>query len=473
MIFTKSMIFVRSKEWVGLLAAIVVMAIAGIILTVLYLVGQHLYRLHQYKKKELADQNLSSRINDHLLHRHPTPQEAFRHAQLDLETSLPQLILHHANFPLTFNRQVEILNNGEALYPRLFKKIEQAKRYVHLLFFIVQDDSLAHQLFDKLAEKSKQGVDVRLLVDGLGSYRLAKGGELHKLEAQGIKCAVFAPLKWHHLPSINFRNHRKIAVIDGQSGFIGGLNVGNEYLHLDPRRGYWRDIHVMIEGESALELERIFATDWYYATGELPAAHKRLSPTIDSEGASSSGSRLILAQVMPSGPDLNRPLTKESYLTVIREAKKRVWLGTPYFIPDQELLMALYAAKRRGVDVKLIVPERTDKRLVYYASFYYFRRLLLAGIPVYLYHKGFYHAKLAVIDEGLVNIGSANLDQRSFKYSFEAGLFIYDESVAQAMIRLYEQDLNACRLLTLDQLRQHPLWMKTATRLACLLSPWL
>lgn len=421
-----------------MLTAILMMAALGIIafgIIFIYFVGQHLFRRHQLKKK-----------------------------QVGTNKKPPSL-------PLDVNRQLEILNNGEELFPRLLKKIEQATRYVHLLSFIVKNDQLAHQLFETMVKKAKEGVDVRLLVDGLGSLKLVRSGVPERLKAQGVKCAVFAPLSWRHLLNINDRNHRKLAVIDGQSAFVGGLNIGREYVHQDPQLGYWRDIHLYIEGESVRKLEQIFATDWQAATGEWP--NREAAAPCPSAPLKGDDPSAILAQVVASGPQENHPLNKESYLSAINRARQRVWLGTPYFVPDQELLAALCSAKKRGVDVQLIVPERTDKTLVHYASFAPLKRLLNTGIPVYLYCKGFYHAKFAVVDDSPIIVGSSNLDQRSFMYSYETDLLIYNRRLAKEAMRLYQSDLKVCRRLTLEELASRPVWQKAASRIASLLSPWL
>ncbi|GGK25161.1 cardiolipin synthase [Caldalkalibacillus thermarum] len=452
---------------------IIVLIVTGLaVLAVAYVAGQHVYLRRQFQKKAQADQRLFQRVR-HNLNERLSVQEAEQRFKLEPHTEVLRFIQGNTDFPLTQNDRLRILNNGEALFPALFEEIDKAQHHVHILFYTVQDDHISNQLFEKLEQKVQEGVEIRLLVDGVGSHTLIGGERFKALQKQGIQCGVFAPPRLRFLPYMHFRNHRKIVVIDGKVAFTGGLNVGDEYLHRDPNTGFWRDVHVLIEGESVLLMQRIFATDWYYTTGEMLEENDQYFPTFTRQETHQRDQQTILAQVVPSGPDMTRPIAKDSYLIAIHKAKKRIWLGTPYFVPDQEIIEALNAARKRGVEVKLIVPKRTDNPFVHYASFHFHKQLLPAGVEIYLYHKGFYHAKMALVDDYIANIGSVNLDRRSFHFDFEAGLFIYDRHVYRQVEAIFKQDLQDCRQLKAEQLFQQPWWIRTATQLSLLMAPWL
>ncbi|MDQ0339358.1 cardiolipin synthase [Caldalkalibacillus uzonensis] len=452
---------------------IILVIVIGIIgLAALYVAGQHVYLRRQFQKKEQADGRLFQRVR-HNLNERLSVKEAEQRFKLELHTEVLQFIKANTDFPLTQNDRLRILNNGEELFPALFEEIAKAKHHVHILFYTVQNDHISNKLFEKLEQKVQEGVQVRLLVDGVGSHSLIGGKRFKELQKRGIQCSVFTPPRLRFLPYMNFRNHRKIVVIDGNVAFTGGLNVGDEYVHRDPNTGFWRDVHLLIEGESVLLMQRIFATDWYYTTGELLEENEQFFPTFTTEETQQHDQGTILAQVVPSGPDMTRSMAKDSYLKVICAAKERVWLGTPYFVPDQEMIEALKQARKRGIEVKLIVPKRTDNPLAHYASFHFHKQLLPAGVEIYLYEKGFYHAKIALVDNYIANIGSVNLDRRSFYYSFEAGLFIYDRHICQRMETIFKQDLKDCKPLLPEQLYRQPLWAKAATQLSLIMAPWL
>jgi cardiolipin synthase len=368
-------------------------------------------------------------------------------------------------FPFTENKNVRILLNGEEKYPALFQDIKEANESIHLLYYTLRDDQIGTNLQRLLIEKAAQGVKIRLIVDGVGSKGLAKNS-IQKLKEAGIDVGAFAPPSFTFLFHLNYRNHRKIVVIDGKIGYTGGLNVGDEYLHKDPKHGYWRDIHLRIVGESVLLLQRIFARDWYYTTDSKISENDRLFPSPGLHGG-------VLAKVIPSGPDMAKPLIKDVYLQMILTAKKRIWISTPYFVPDLEMLTALIEARKKGVEICLLVPKKTDNLLVQAASYHYFQALLKHGVKIYRYNKGFYHGKMVLIDKEIGKIGSANFDQRSFYYSFEAGLFFKDQNICKQIEQIFIGDFKDCTLLEAKQLRKRSLWERTVTQFSLLLAPWL
>lgn len=441
----------------------------------LFIFGNQIRLRKQYEKKQHVDSTLFQKVLKNM-DEHTSEEEAHRRFQIDDQFPLLRSIKEQTHFPLTQNDRILVLQNGDETYPALFKEIEQATHHVHLLFYTIQDDQIGKKFLDLLMKKVKEGVEVRLIVDGVGSKKLLKFG-LKRLKKAGVQCAIFSPPKLSFLLQLNFRNHRKIVVVDGRIGFTGGLNIGDEYLHKDPKIGYWRDIHVLVEGESVLLLQRIFATDWYYVTHNKIAEGNHYFPQYTEEGTQQSHdfakSASALLQVVPSGPDMKGHMIKQLYKEMILSAKKSIWLATPYFVPDQMFMNALKASRKKGVEISIIVPKKTDNILVHSASFHYFQLLLQAGVKIYQYQKGFYHAKIALIDNQVSIIGSANLDQRSFHYSFEAGLFIYHKETCETVKQIFEQDFKDCTLLQSKQVSGRSFLQRTTTQLSLLLAPWL
>jgi cardiolipin synthase len=439
----------------------------------IFFLGNHVRLKKQYEKKQQADAKLFQPVLENM-DKHLSMNEAKQQFDIDRHDSLLHSIKKKTNFPLTQNDRVQVLLDGEQKYPALFKAIDEAKHHVHLLYYTIQDDQIGKELQKLLIRKVKQGVEVRLLVDGVGSKELTKSSTAFKnLKEAGVECAVFAPPTLSFLFHLNFRNHRKIVVVDGRVGFTGGLNVGDEYLHMDPKKGYWRDIHVLVEGESVLLLQRIFATDWYYVTNRKVKEDDQFFPQFTQKGTQQADSETALVQVIPSGPDMDLHVMKQVYKELILSAKKKVWLATPYFVPDDMIMSALKEARKKGIEVALLVPKKTDNVFVQAASYHFFRPLLHAGVKIYQYQKGFYHAKMALVDDEVAKIGSANLDQRSLNYSFEAGLFIYHQETCQKVKEIFEYDFKDSTLLQPIQLSNRSFWQRMGTQFSLLLAPWL
>jgi cardiolipin synthase len=406
------------------------------VFTVLFILGNHYKLKKQYEKKKHEDEKLYRQVEDKI-----------------------------KQFPFTENTDIRILLNGEEKFPTLFQDIKEAQESIHLLYYTLRDDQIGTDLQRLLIERAAKGVKIRLLVDGVGSKELSKES-IMKLKDAGIDVGVFAPPSFAFLFHINYRNHRKVVVIDGKIGYTGGLNVGDEYLHKDAKHGYWRDVHVRTVGESALLLQRIFARDWYYTTNLKISEDDQLFPSLPIQDG-------VLAKVIPSGPDMAKPLIKQVYLEMISNAKERIWISTPYFVPDQEMMKALKEARKKGVEICLLVPKKTDNLLVQAASYHYFQSLLKHGVNIYLYNKGFYHAKMILVDQEIGKIGSANFDQRSFYYSFESGLLFHNEIICKKMEQIFIADFKDCTLLEVKQIRKRSIWERTMTQFSLLLAPWL
>lgn len=333
------------------------------------------------------------------------------------------------------NTRTEILKNGEATFLEMKQRLKEAKDFIHLEYYIFRFDRLGQELMDILTDKVKEGVDVRLIYDAFGSFSLSEQ-DRRKMAESGIQLHPFLPLKtaWF-TQKFNFRNHRKIIVIDGKIGFVGGLNVGVEYLGEDNKFGFWCDTHVLLEGEAVQTLHAIFLLDWKYVSGEKLFENPFYLKQVPAEGEG-------LVHVVATGPE-TRDMS-DHYYAMISCATESVWIATPYFIPNQAIMTALRIAAEKGIQVRLMVPESNDGFLTQYATQSYFPELLLAGIELYTYQKGFLHKKVIIVDGDMASIGTANMDQRSFHLNFEVNLFLTGTDSIDDLVTHFEEDLKEC-----------------------------
>ena len=289
------------------------------------------------------------------------------------------------------NNSIKIYTNGEHLFDDIFKDIRNAKKHIHLDYYIFNSDEIGNKLIDLLISKAKENVEIRVIIDDVGSWHMKKSA-IKKMENAGIEIKEFLRVGLPFLSSkVNYRNHRKILVIDGIIGYTGGINIGDEYLGKNKKFGYWRDTHIRLEGSSVYMLQMVFLTDWYYTTKEILLT-RRFFPKINHCGNS-------MVQVVASGPDSDWESIHYAYFSAICQAKKSIYIETPYFIPDESLLKALNSAALSGVDVRIIFPKIPDHKIVNTASYSYFGDILKSGGKVYLYTKGFIHSKVIIIDD--------------------------------------------------------------------------
>jgi cardiolipin synthase len=363
-----------------------------------------------------------------------------------------------------------LLIDGAHTYAAIRAAIESAKDHVHIEFYIIRSDETGRGLRDLLVERARTGVEVRVLCDAIGSLSLPSDFWA-PLIAVGGKAAFYGPIRFaprlRRRDHVNFRNHRKIVVVDGRVGLTGGINIGREYLGLDPEIGAWRDTHLRLEGAAVLGLQQTFAEDWLETTGELlDAEHYFPEPSAEVRGNS-------VAQVIASGPDRPWAVIHQIHFLAIANAQDRVWLTTPYFVPDRVLMTALVTAALRGVDVRLLVPRRSDNRLVDWASRHYYAELLEAGVRIYEYEAGFLHAKTLVVDENLGAVGSANMDIRSFQLNYELTAFVYGDELSRALAMQFMLDLASARVVPADYERRLSYPRRILHAFAGLLSPLL
>jgi cardiolipin synthase len=356
------------------------------------------------------------------------------------ERELCAVLRDEAGLPVPGN-QVEILNHPAAAYDRILEAISSARQTVHMEYYIFQADETGQRFLDALAERARAGVEVRLLVDAVGSWRLGRR-TLQALAAHGAKTGVFNPLRlWSNNWGFHLRNHRKIVIVDGRVGFTGGLNIGDRFRGRRSALGPWRDTHLRIEGPAAARLQAVFAGDWHFVTGELLAA--------DRYYPAGPGSGQALVQVVASGPDSGCESIHRAIFTSLNVARRRAWMTTPYFVPDQSVMVAMKVAALRGVDVRLLVPGRSDHPLVFWAGRSLYQELLESGVKIYEYRPGMLHAKIMTVDGHIGVVGSANIDRRSFSLNFEASAVLYDRALVGKLEAQFEADLEPARRVTL------------------------
>lgn len=368
-----------------------------------------------------------------------------------------------AHLPLLAHNHVRLLVNGEATFAAIFDAIAAARKVVLVQFFIVHDDALGRRLQQLLLERAAAGVAVYLLFDSVGSHALPEAYSA-TLRAGGVKVHAFATRRGlRNRYQLNFRNHRKIVVVDGRLGYVGGHNVGDEYLGLKPPLAPWRDTHIEISGPVLTCLQESFAEDWFWATREIP-------PLLLAENYAEDG---MLCQLLTSGPADGQETCSLFFVTLINAARRRLWITSPYFVPDEAVLAALRLAVLRGVDVRILLPSRPDHRIVYAASSLYAEEAMHAGIGIYRYQPGFVHQKVLLVDEDMSAIGSANLDNRSFRLNFEVMLLTIDGGLAAQVEQMLLDDFAQARQQLAAEYRQAGPMRRLGMRLARLLSPIL
>jgi len=341
------------------------------------------------------------------------------------------------------NNDINVFHEGNTKFDSLLRDIKNARSFVHLLYYIINDDGLGNEIIRVLAERASCGVDVKLLVDGMGSHSAGKKFYKPLIEAGG-EVAIFMPPRFIRL---NYRNHRKIAVIDGLTGYVGGLNIGDEYLGKVKRFGFWRDSHIRIYGDAVKNLEVRFLMDWCFVVKRHMNFTEKYFP--EYKPLQKSEFHLPTAencpmQIVSSGPDTKWRYIHYGYIKMITEADKSVYIQTPYFAPDDSVFEALKIAALSGIDVRIIIPGKPDHMFVYWASLSYLGELLEAGVKCYQYEDGFIHSKLVLVDGFMTAVGTANMDMRSFKLNFEINAFVYDSTITKAFEERFFEDLKSC-----------------------------
>lgn len=466
-LFAITVIFLERKKPSSTWAWLLVLFFLPFVGFFLYLLlGRQLRKKHLFRWDGRKDIGIEQLINYQI--------EAIENNELELRTEhiknyshLIYMNLKTNNAVLTQDNDVKIFDDGSDKFEALISDINHAKNHIHIQYYIFKLDNLGQRIINALIKKAKQGVKVRVLFDEMGSRGIRKRHFKELIEAGGEVEVFFPSILPLINPRLNFRNHRKIAVIDGRIGYIGGFNVGDEYLSLSDRFGYWRDTHLRIEGSAVHPLQTRFILDWNQASAKNDIIYaERYFPIIPQKGTAA-------LQIISSGPDTEWEVIKNNYLHLIANAKKYVYIQSPYFIPDESFFDAIRIATLTGIDVRIMIPNKPDHMFVYWATYSYVGPLVEAGAKVYHYEKGFIHAKMIVVDDEIASVGTANIDVRSFSLNFEVNALIYDRLLAHRLAEIFERDIMDCSELTLELYKNRSNYTKFRESMSRLLSPIL
>ncbi|MCU6797390.1 cardiolipin synthase [Paenibacillus sp. WQ 127069] len=382
---------------------------------------------------------------------------------LSTKNRLDELLDQISDGPRSTNNEIKVLTDADEAYPAMLEAMEGAKRHIHFEIYTFRGDAIGLTFLELLIRKAKQGVQVRCIFDGVGSYQLEQRF-LDQLRHGGVEVYLFLrPLIAFFDKRMNYRNHRRILVIDGYKGYVGGLNIGAEYMGADPKLGFWRDTHLELVGTVVHTLQSIFLKEWMFVSGK-DVTGGGLYPDVRTYGNKS-------AQIISSGPDTKQHKILQLYFGAITNAQQQIILITPYFIPDPSLRMALKTAAISGLDVKVVYPLKSDSPAVNYAASSYFEELMEAGVRIYGYQKGFMHAKILIIDDNFASVGSANVDLRSFYSNFELNALLFDKKTIRRLEADCAIDLRNSTELKLEIFRSRSRWHRTKEIAARLLSP--
>jgi len=420
------------------------------------------------RRKKLRYRRSKSRLEEISGARKHHPQEAQAASAAGVQSRPLVLLAERAGQPPPLRaRRVEIFSQGDDCYRAMERAISEAKHHVHLEYYIWEPDRTGRRFRDLLCDKARNGVEVRLLADAIGSVALGRRF-LRPLRQAGVEVAFFNPLTLARFRPdlLNFRTHRKITVCDGRIGFTGGINICDNQSAAAACELAWRDTHVLIEGAPVRELQLAFLEDWQFATGHAPHGQGYFP-----EGKPEATGPWV--QTLASGPDDDAYPIEKFCFAAIAGAKRRVLISTPYFVPNDALLSAVTTAAMRGVDVQVLVPERSDSRLVTAAARSYFEDLARAGVRIHEYGPPMFHAKTLVVDDDIAQVGTANMDNRSFRLNFEIAAVFYDQSLAELLAATFEEDLCRARPYRLREARRAPFPQRLAEAVARLLSPVL
>lgn len=455
-------IFMENRNPSSTVAWILVLGLLPVVGLIFYfLFGQNYFKRRNFDKKAEEDRKSYERIDNNA---YMLPRDLSQFTPE--EQRLLQLSQRLARTPFSMATRTKVLTNGEETFSSILRELKKAEHHIHMEYYIYRADDIGREIQKTLIEKAKAGVEVRFMFDAVGSIGLPKSF-IRELEEAGVKVGIYGKVRFLALSSrVNYRNHRKIVVIDGRTGFIGGLNVGDEYLSRSKTYGFWRDTHMLVKGEAVRSLQIIFLQDWKYVTGETIMSLPYLSPELET-GCGGA------VQIIPSGPDNESRTLKNIFFSMMSSAKKSIWLATPYFIPDDDIFTALKIAGLSGLDVRILFPAKPDKWLPFLASHSYFPELLEAGVKIFEYEKGFLHSKLLIVDGEVATVGTANMDMRSFHLNFEVNaLLVRTDSIAQ-MVKDFERDLLSTKQIEYKEFMEKKLFVRFMESAARLFSPLL
>lgn len=457
------MIILEKRSPFKTTAWILVLILIPIVGMIFYLVfGQEYRKRKMFSRRGIKSLQNMRRMSAEQL-KNIEQNQLISRAGLQKQAPLIRLLLNNSDSLLTTGNTIQLLKDGEQTFDRIFEAIETARHHIHLEYYIFADDKIGNKLKKLLIKKRNEGVEVRIIVDDVGSWGLSKKF-FRELHAKNIEIFPFMEVRFPRFTSrVNYRNHRKIIVIDGNIGFIGGINIADRYIEGIKELGYWRDTHLQVGGDAASTLQVIFAADWYFITKQNLYGNTYFPPLTDAPG--------VPVQISASGPDYSWKSIEQAFFAAITSARKRIYIVTPYLMPPPELKTALKTAALSQVDVRIIIPERSDATLSKWCSFSYVEELLEAGVRVFLYQKGFIHSKYLLVDDCISSIGTSNFDFRSFETNFEANAFIYQKEFTSELEQHFLSDLQQSREVKYREWRKRSLRDKIRESLAHIVSP--
>ena len=461
MISVFSLIFIERKDptttWAWLL---ILLLIPGVGFIVYLLLGQNLSRQKIFREKKIIDKTRAAGLEE---------MQEIHGIKMELQDEYSDLILMNYNqcgSIYTTGNEVKTYISGEKKFQDLIKDIRSAKSFIHIEYYIFRFDDLGKAIIDELKSKVDEDVEVRLLVDGMGSKNL-KQKEIRYIKSLGIKFSIFFPGAFPRINTrINYRNHRKIVIIDGEIGYVGGFNVGNEYVNRGHQFKFWRDTHLKVKGQAVNELNKRFILDWDYASNENFDNIIKYFPKPKEYGR-------VGMQIVSSGPDHMDEYIKIAYMKIINNARKYVYIQTPYLVPDEPILGALRISALSGVDVRIIVPDKPDHFFMEWVLSANIANLIDYGVKIYRYNNGFIHSKTIVSDDIVSSIGTANMDNRSFRLNFEVNAFIYDGVVAKEQSKIFLNDQKFSTFVTKEAYEKRSRVLRIKESLIKLVSPIL
>lgn len=423
-----------------------------------------------YSKKLVKDVDLDQRLRKEILSSSNRIMETGNEV-LKENMALAKLVLHEELSPITRNNSTEILVNGEEKFPKVLEVLESAQDHIHMEYYIYEPDQIGRKIAEVLKRKAREGVTVRFIYDDFGSRKVRRQ-LVAELRNAGVHAVPFYKIKLILLANrINYRNHRKIIVVDGSEAFVGGINVSDDYINYkgDDEPAYWRDMHLHMTGPVVHHLQYLFMGDWNFCAGDNLEPNKVYFP--DFSEIHHPGDRYM--QIVASGPDSDSPAILYSILQGVMLAESEILITTPYFIPGESLMDLLVISAKSGVDVHILIPAVGDSLVVNSAAQSYYLELLEAGVHIHRYTKGFVHSKTMVVDGEIVMIGTANMDIRSFDLNFEVNAIIYDEEDASRMRQIFFDDVEHAVEIDLQQWKGRPKHIQLLERVARLVSPLL
>ncbi len=467
MLFAIIIVFFQRRDPKSVWAWLLLLYFIPVVGFVFYLlIGQDMHKRRMFRVKEVED-HLSEAIRqqEHQIRSMDMKRPG---TQLQGYSDLVMYNLASYGAMLTDDNDIDIYTDGNEKFDALIRDLQSAEHFIHLQYYIIRDDALIRRICQVLEEKAGQGVEVRILFDAMGCRSVPRRF-WKELNAKGIQTAEFFPAILRRLQlRINYRNHRKIVVIDNRVAYVGGFNIGKEYIGQDKKFGHWRDTHLRIQGSAVMGLQLRFVLDWNYAAREnllhQPGLFEGLQPGVRDR---------CEMQIISSGPDNTMELIRDNYLRLISRARESIYIQTPYFIPDESLLNALKIAARSGIQVHIMIPCKPDHPFVYWATYSYVGDLVMAGANCYTYNNGFLHSKGVLVDGRAFCFGTANLDIRSFALNFEVNAVVYNREKAQEMERIFWEDVKCCTQITKDSYAARSLKIRVKEQVCRLLSPLL